>query len=127
MKCWIMLSLGLFTYMNSLTQEIYITNFDNELKILDVSNFSTVVSANFFLLSMVHPAMCGLSNTLSNCNNFSNAFGSSLSVKSDSKERFSYSSTSKPAPIIFPLLIAWTKSEVTTHLPRAVFNNQNVL
>jgi hypothetical protein len=26
--------------MNSLTQEIYITNFDNELKILDVSNFS---------------------------------------------------------------------------------------
>lgn len=40
MKCWIILSLGLLIYTNSLTQEIYITNFDNELKILDVSDFS---------------------------------------------------------------------------------------
>ena len=40
MKGWLLRSLVLLTYINSLAQEIYITNFYNELKILEVSDFS---------------------------------------------------------------------------------------
>lgn len=40
MKSWLMLSLGSLIYINSLAQEIYINNFYNELKILNVLDFS---------------------------------------------------------------------------------------
>jgi hypothetical protein len=40
MKSWFLLVLGLLTYMQLFAQEIYITNNENELKILDVSNFA---------------------------------------------------------------------------------------
>ena len=42
----------------------------------------------------------------------------------DSKELFSNSSTSSPAPKIAPFFIAVTKSLVTTLFPLAVFINQ---
>ena len=48
-----------------------------------------------------------------------------LSLNRFSKDDFSYSKTSKPAPSICPDFKAETRSEVTTLLPRAVFMSQN--
>src|SRR5680860_1203102 len=86
---------------------------------------STMVCANFSRLSTVQPATCGERMTFSALIRYSKASGSLPSANLFSKDDFSYSSTSSPAPKILPDFKAATKSSVTTHFPRAVFKSHN--
>ena len=68
--------------------------------------------------------MCGVNKTFSECNKYWNAAGFSVSINKFSKDSFSYSRTSSPAPSTFPDFKAETKSFVTTLFPLEVLMNQ---
>lgn len=84
----------------------------------------TMVWASFLWLSMVHPATWGLSTTRSLFSRYSRASGFVWLCKNPSKELFSYSNTSNPAPSTLPVFSAFIKSALTTAEPLPVFSSQ---